>query len=607
MAYLGFTLCINYQNSIHNIYKVCISYNFMIESEENFENFVFEEALKNAISYKGKANPKALLGKIIPKFPFIKDDMSHYMNLIENICIQINNLSLSLQIEKLKELNPNFFEKKLDIPKEKKDGLPNMEVLEGEKVVVRFEPAPSGHLHLGHLFALVSNYEFKKKYGGKFILRIADTNPDNIDISNYEKVIEDVKWMCDGDVDEIVYQSDRLDIYYKYLRTLVELGEAYICTCDSEVFKSYTDASSACPHRENSIEKNIEMYDMMFNGKFKEGEAVIRAKGDLENKNPALRSFPLARINLNLHARAKNKYRVWPNMNLAVAIDDSLMGISHVIRGKDHEINMLRQMEIQKSLNLRSPKYFHFGRMKFEDINLSKTELTKLIEEKVYESWEDPRVPSLISHRKRAYKAEAFRKFILSLGISKRDSKINSIEYYKGLDFFNKQILEKEADRLFFVYNPRKISIINLDDISENEIKIPKHPEDKSRGFRHIKLENNYFIDFLDFEKFEEGDIIRLMHFANFRVVEKYDNELKLLFLSKDYDKNLNLKGNIHFVSKDAKKIILIMQDNSHLKGLVDNCDNLVKDKSFQFERFGFVKFDSIDENKNKIFYFTHR
>lgn len=556
-------------------------------NDSEFENFVFEQALENAVNYSGKSNPKALIGKCVPKFPEMKEDMAHFMNEINNIVEQVNEMNLDEQREKLLEINPDFFkqkeQKKEDNKNQKSDGLPNLSDAENG-VVVRMEPAPSGYMHLGHLFPIVANYETKRKYGGKFIVRIADTNPDNINIENYDKVIEDINWICENDIDEIFYQSDRLPLYYKYIRQIFEMEKAYVCECDGETFKAYTDAKEECPHAKMTQDLQEEMFEKFMKAEYNMGEAVLRFRTDITHKNPAMRSFSLARINTNKHARVGNKYKVWPTMHLAVAIDDIEMGMTHVIRGKDHEINMERQMLIHQVLGMKSPHYFHIGRMKFVDINLSKSDLTKKIEDRVYEGWDDPRVPSLVSYRKRGYKPEAFRKFILSLGISKRDSKITSEEYHKGLDYFNKQILETESDRFFFVHNPKKIHITNIDEYPEKEIQILKHPDHKERGYRHFELSGDYLIDSIDHDNIKVLDTIRLMHFANFKVTGKDENGLKVEFISKEYDKNLELKRNIHFVPfKENEKVIVVMQDNSRLKGVVEDLDNIKENANVQF------------------------
>ncbi len=574
--------------------------------EEKFESFVFIEALKNAINFNGKANPKALIGKCMPLFPEMKNDMAHYTNLINNITSQVNEINYEKQNKKLLELEPDFFKKSKEKPEKKeKELLPKLEDTD-KPIIVRIEPAPSGHLHLGHLFSIVANYEIKKKFNGKFILRIADTNPDNIDIKNYAYLIDDIKWVCDNDIDEVVYQSDRLQIYYKYLRDLIETCNAFVCYCDSEVFKSYIDSKQPCPHRELPHEEQIEHFNKFMNGEIKEKEAVVRFKSDIENKNPAMRAFSLARINENNHARVNKKYRVWPTMHLAVSIDDAVMGITHVIRGKDHEINMERQKMVHKALGFKSPHYFHTGRMKFEDAELSKSKLTELINDGKYDGWDDPRVPSIASYRKRGYKAEAFRKFIISLGISKRDSKITMEEYNKGLDYFNKQILEKISERYFFVHNPKTLRILNIEDYPDKEIEIAKHPDDKSKGYRKISIEKQVFIDSIDFDNLNEGDIFRMMYFGNFKVLEKQENVIMVEFVSKEYDKKLNIIRNIHFVPNENEKVTIIMQNNQRLVGITEPISKLKLNSSIQFERFGFVKYDRI-ENDSKLFYFSHR
>lgn len=578
-------------------------------NDREFEDFVFLQALENAVNFGGKANPKAMLGKVIPKFPEMKDDMAHYMNDIENIVKQVNGMDEKDQRRKLSALKPEALEKKEKKPLRNKYELPELKNVNG-KVRVRTEPAPSGRLHMGHIFNIIFNSEYKKKYGGEFLVRFGDTNPDNIDIKNYEAILDDIKWLTGDNVDEVYYQSDRLSTYYKYLRELLERGFAYVCTCDSDVFKVFNDSSESCPHRNLDSTEQIERYENMFNGHYKDGEVAIRFKGDIENKNPALRDFPLARINSNPHARVGTKYKVWPMLNLCVSIDDFDMKLTHVIRGKDHEINMERQLMVHKALGVKSPEYYHLGRMKFEDLILSKTLLSEKVESGEYDGWDDPRVPTVASYRRRGYKAEAFRNMVLAGGISKRDSRITDEEFHKALNFYNKQILEKEADRFSFVVNPKEVEITNINLYPDKEIVLPKHPDFKERGFRKIPIKNKYFIDGIDFENINKGDFIRLMHFANFKVLDKKEDKLELEFVSKDYDKNLKLARNIQFVPREHgehKHIEIIMQNNQPLKGITEDIDNPKPDTAMQFERFGFVKYDHTKEEGIKVFYFTHR
>ena len=575
-------------------------------NEEEFEEFVFTQALENAVSFEGKANPKALIGRAVAKFPDMKKDMNTYMSKINNIAEQINSFTVEEQKEKLLKLNPKFFTQTKE-KKVKKEGLPNLPNHEG-KLRVRFAPAPSGRLHIGHAYNIVYNSEYVKEYGGEFILRIEDTNPENINIENYDRIIEDVKWLTEDNVDEIYYQSDRIETYYKYLRTLVESGAAYVCECEAEEFKSFNDASAACPHREIPVDKQLENYEKFFNGKYKDGDAVLRFKADLTNKNPALRDFPIARMKSGEHTRVGTKYNFWPMYNFCAAIDDATMDINYVIRGKDGEINGQRQDMIKKSLGLKTCNYFHIGRVKFEDIELSKTKISERIKNKEYENWEDPRVPSLASYRKRGFRAEAFRKMIVAQGISKRDSRVSSEEYHKSLHYYNKQILEKEAERFFFVHNPKVVHIENRSEIKEKIIKCPKHPEDHSKGFRELEIGDHLYIDSIDFNELEVGDEFRLMHFGNFKILDKTKTALNIKFTSKEFSRDLPIKRNIHFVPyKDHEEIIIVLQDNSKLKGIAEKLDNFKEHDSVQFERFGFVNYIEKNDEKRKVFYFTQR
>ena len=574
-----------------------------------FETFVKQMAIENAILYKGTANPKALIGKVMPKFPDMKSDMKTYMQKINEIVQEVNDLGLEKQQELLNELNPNFHQEK-EQKNEKKTGLPDVpEELKDKPLITRFPPAPSGNLHIGHLFGLVYNYEYAKQSGGKFIMRIEDTNPENISIENYDALIRDAKWICEDDIAEIHYQSDRIEIYYEYLEKLFDSGSAYACTCDPEKFKELIEQSLPSPCRLLGIEEQKERLKKMMNGGYKEGEVVIRFKSDLNDKNPAMRDFSIARIKNDPHARVGDKYKLWPMYNLCTAIDDSIMNISYIIRGKDVEIGGLRQDLIKDALGLKKAPYFHYGKMKFIDLDLSKTKLTQKIKDKEFDGWDDPRLATIVAFKRRGYKAEAFRKCLVEMGMSKRDSKITKKDYLKTLDYFNKEIIDSTSKRVCCVFNPYKVSISNFDTLDFNTLEIQSHPEYPKLGTRALNVENDIFIEEQDAKRLQEGNIIRLMHFANFKVLSNENNELKLEFLSKAYNKELKLNANIQFVfENDSEEIVVINEENKELVGKCETLHELKEDESLQFERFGFVRFDRIGRNCNKKkFYFTQK
>lgn len=575
---------------------------------QNVKDAIYYAAIENAVLFKGKANPKALIGKIVPQFPEMKDDMKTLMQHINEIVTEVNSLGFEKQQEILLKKNPQFFEEKEEKNK-KKSKLPDVpKELEGKPLITRFPPAPSGNLHLGHLFGLVYNFVYAKESGGEMILRIEDTNPENISIENYNALIKDAQWLTDNSIKTIYYQSDRIELYYKYLKQLIEQGDAYVCEQDPEVFKELVDTKQTNECRELNSSIHLQRFESMKNSEYKEGQAVIRIKSDLEHKNPAMRDFALARVKYGNHARIGNKYSLWPMYNLCCAIDDSVMNISYIVRGKDLEIGALRQDMIKEKLGLKKSPYFHYGRMKFTDLELSKTKMSEQISQGIYDSWEDVRLPTINAFRKRGFKAQAFRILLVEMGMSKRDSKISSSEYMKSLEFFNKELIEPVSKRAFCVMNPKDINIVNFEEMKISKIQAPVHPANESLGKRTVQIDNSIVVEKQDTHNLKVGDIIRLMHFANFEIISNNEEILELKFISQAYSKELKLKTNIHFVNTNfCEKIELV---NTQNKKEINICEQLNYDLKFenylQFERLGYVKFEQ-EENGKKQFYFTQQ
>ncbi len=320
-----------------------------------------------------------------------------------------------------------------------REGLSELPNAKKGKVIMRFAPSPSGPLHVGHALTSSLSYLYVKKYGGKFYIRIEDTNPENILPEAYKMIESDCNWLFKKEA-EIIIQSYRMEIYYKYVEKLLKKNAVYVCTCSQNEFEKCVLEMKNCPCRISDSKKNNLRWKKMRDKKgFQPGDAVLRFKSEngMKDKNPAFRDFPLARINETKHPLQKNKYRVWPLMNLAVAVDDIELGITHAIRAKDHIDNAKRQEMIHKVLGKRSPWSGFLGRFKFTDIELSKTKIKKAIEEGKYSGWDDPRLPTLIALRKR-YKPEAFWRFAEQIGISENDKVMEKKDFFQLLDNFNK-------------------------------------------------------------------------------------------------------------------------------------------------------------------------
>lgn len=399
---------------------------------ENFKEKALGYALKNAILHEGKANQGAIISGLFAE-GLKKEEVKSVMKDVSEILKKVNSMTLKEQEKEFEKIKSNLSER------ETRNGLPEIPNAQNG-VVMRFAPAPSGPLHLGHVIGTLISSLFVKKYGGKFYVRIEDTNPEKIDKEAYKGIKEICDWLFEN-VHEYIIQSDRMEIYYRYAEKLIELNSAYVCTCSQEEFKKYSENKKDCPCRNLKLEETKKRWVKMLDKKgFKEGEAVLRFKSGMQNPNPAMRDFPLARINTHEHPRQKDKYRVWPLMNLAVPTDDIELGMTHIVRGKDHMDNAKRQAMIYKVLGKEEkiPWTFFMGRIKFTDIDLSKRKIKAAIDAGEFEGWEDARLPTLASLKKRGYKPEAFWKLAEHRGLSDVDKVMESKDIFKILDEFNK-------------------------------------------------------------------------------------------------------------------------------------------------------------------------
>jgi glutamyl-tRNA synthetase len=402
------------------------------------KKYIYAYALKNAIEYEGKAQAGSIISGLF-NCGLEKDKIKDVTPSINKILTEVNSWSIDKQKKE--------FEKYADLigHRPQRVGLPELPDVPKSGVIMRFAPSPSGPLHIGHIISNMISSLYVEKYGGKFYVRIEDTNPETTIPEAYKNIKEDCDWIF-GNVHEYIIQSDRIDIYYKYAEELIKKERAYVCTCPSEKFKKLVDNKKECPCRNLSSEENIKEWKKMIDKKgYKEGEAVLRFKtpnelGGIAHKNPAMRDFPLARINTKKHPRQGTKYRVWPLMNLSVSVDDIELKMTHMIRGKDHRDNAERQKMIFSVFNKKYPWTFFMGRIKFTDLDLSKRKIKKKIEEGEYSGFDDEKLPTIVSLRKRGYKPEAFAEFAKQRGLTQVDKLISQKEFFLVLDNFNKDM-----------------------------------------------------------------------------------------------------------------------------------------------------------------------
>ncbi|AEH24245.1 glutamate--tRNA ligase [Pyrococcus yayanosii] len=572
----------------------------------DIERLILKHALINAYQHGGRANPKAVIGKVLGENPELRPKAKEIIPLVNRIVEQVNALSLEEQEAKLREIYPEFFKAKKDKREEKK-GLPPLPKAEKGKVVTRFAPNPDGAFHLGNARAAILSHEYARMYDGKFILRFDDTDPKvkRPEPIFYEMIIEDLEWLGINP-DEIHYASDRLEIYYRYAEELIKMGKAYVCTCPPEEFRRLRDAGKPCPHRDEPVEVQLERWYKMLNGEYKEGEAVVRIKTDLNHPNPAVRDWPALRIidNPN-HPRTGNEYRVWPLYNFASAIDDHELGITHIFRGQEHAENETRQRYIYEYFGWEYPVTVHHGRLSIEGVILSKSKTRKGIEEGKYLGWDDPRLGTIRALRRRGIRPEAIRELIIGVGLKKSDATVS----WDNLAAINRKLVDPVANRYFFVADPIPMYIEGYDE--EFIAEIPLHPDHPERGKRRLVFRPGkpVYVSRDDLNLIKPGNFVRLKDLFNVEILEASEEGIEAKFHSVDYEVARE-KGwrMIHWVTDGKPCKVFVPQGDELLvrRGLLEADAAVNVDEVVQFERFGFVRIDDVTP-KEVVAIFAHK
>jgi glutamyl-tRNA synthetase len=585
---------------------------------ENTEinNIIWIYGLKNAVEFNGKANSKAVMGKLMMERPELRSKAKIYSNVIDKVITEINQIGIEEQRKKLLELEPSALDK--EEKREELKELPQLPKLEQyKKIIMRLAPYPSGALHIGNARMVILNNEYIKRHDGKLILFFDDTIGSPKSLRNSPKakyvlpeaynLIEDgLKWLG-VNYSDIYYKSDRLEIYYEYCEKLIRDNIAYVCFCEADVFRNkYKNLKKDCPHRNQSIEHNLREWKKMLNGKYHETEVVIRLKTGMDQKDPALRDQIIMRISEAEHPRVGNKYRVWPMLEFSWAIDDHLIEISHILRGMDLIKEDVIENFIWEHFKWEKAQFLHYGRINFTNLKLSKTESRNNIINGIYEGWDDPRTWSLQSLKMRGIEPEALKETLLDLGMSTTGINFDESWLYSK----NKDFIDGVSDRYFYVENPIKVEIRNVP-FSEYTAEPLLLPSDPKKGKRTIKVhsKNGILILFIaksDTEKFKTNKIIRLKDLVNIEI-ETVNLKKKLIhaqFHSFELNRDYSI---IQWVPEENKVQVNILKPNGLLsKGYGEvNLLNIPLKKPIQFERYGFVNPIRWDKNILKC-YFTH-
>lgn len=575
------------------------------EAKEIIKKFV----LLNALRYGGKASAKPVFGKLLGEYPQFRRKIKEISTIINDVVQESNNLSLEEQkaiVEK--EWPEALAEEKLEETKQLPP-LPN--VKKYKKIVTRFSPNPDFVLHLGSARAIILSHDYAKMYNGSFLLRFEDTDSKTKKpkLEFYDAVREDLKWLgCSWDKEFI--QSDRLPIYYEHAEELIKRGGAYVCTCERMVFQKKSRAKQSCPCRMMSPEDSLIRWNHMLDGSYFEGEAVVRVKTDLKHRNPAVRDWPALRIidqEKYSHPRVGSKYRVWPLYNFSTGIDDYLMGITHIIRGKEHLTNQTRQEFMYRHFGWEYPETLHYGRLKITGASLSKSEIVKGMDSGLYKSWDDPRLATLAALKRRGIMAGAIHSLIIDVGPKPQDI----VLAWKNLYSYNRKLIDPTAKRYFFVHDPIRMVVSSVP--HEFNAEVPLHPDHPEAGVRkfEVKPEDGkaaFLFSKYDLNLIEDKDAVRFMDLFNFKVEKIEETVVQATFLGDSYEEARNLGAPlIHWIPVDTGiSCEIVMADASVFKGVAEeSCRKLKSDEIIQFQRFGFVR---VDVNNGKLVaYFAHR
>jgi glutamyl-tRNA synthetase len=556
-------------------------------------------ALLNAVKFGGKANPRAVAGKAFSEDQSLKALAVEVFRLADEVVSEVNSMSTDAQKSMAESLGLSLVKAKVKQPEHTLPPLPNLEKY--GRVHVRFAPNPDSVIHLGNTRAAILSDEYAKMYKGLFTLRFEDTSPSIKPPvpEAYEIIRQDLRWL-EIRWDEEFIQSNRLPIYYEYARKLISLGGAYICKCTSESFRKRVTKKKPCPCRDLGVEEHLHRWENMLNGKTRMGGAVMRVKTDLAHPNPAIRDWPAMRIDTKAHPRIGKAYRVWPLYNFASAIDDHLMGITHILRGKEHEVNMHRQIYMYRYFGWSYPDAIHYGRLKIEGTVLSKSKIRQGIEDGVYKDWSDPRLGTIAALRKRGFLPETIRRLILEVGVKPSEAMIS----WDNLESINRKILDPLVKRFIFIKDPREFEIGGLD--KKYFAKIPFHPDHCDWGSRDLTVDaksNKILIQSTETTNFNEHPYFRLMNLFNVKV--DCANKGHIVSNSVADAKALGAPI-IQWLPADLHAPLrIIMPDAKTYSGAVDPM--VSKEElpcTFQFYRFGFVRV--YREKGRLIGYFAH-
>ena len=513
-----------------------------------------------------------------------------------------------------------------------------------KEIVTRFPPEPNGYLHIGHAKSIIYNYEIAKKYNGKFHLRFDDTNPQKENEEYVKSIIEDVDWLGVDYNNQVLFASNYFDKMYEYAILLIKKGLAYVCDLSQEEIKiyrgDYNNVGKNSPYRNRSIDENLTLFKEMKDGKYSNGEKTLRAKIDMSSPNINMRDPIIYRIAKITHHNTKDKWCIYPMYDFAHPLEDAIEGISHSLCTLEFEDHRPFYEWVVNNCDFKyPPRQIEFAKLYLTHVITGKRYIKELVDKKIVDGWDDPRLVTISALRRRGYTKESLKKFVELSGMSKANSSCD----YELLEYCIREDLKLKTKRMMAIIDPIKLVIENYEDDKNEILEIPYNVENEDLGIHKFTFSKELYIERDDFQinppnKFYRlfiGNEVRLMG-AYYVKATRYETDAngQVTTVYATYDKNTKqdgrpidrkVKGTIHFVDakncqkaefrlfynlidEDKNKInedgSLNLNENSLIKkyGFIEKeLSNAKNFESFQFIRNGYFNVDYKDSNENNL------
>ena len=451
-----------------------------------------------------------------------------------------------------------------------------------DTVHTRFPPEPNGYLHIGHAKSILLNYGLAKKYNGKLNLRFDDTNPTKEKSEFVESIKADVKWLGADWEDRLFFASDYFDQMYEAAVKLIKKGKAFVCDLTADQIREYrgtlTEPGKESPYRNRTVEENLQLFEEMREGKYGDGEKVLRAKIDMASPNMNMRDPVIYRVARMTHHNTGDKWCIYPMYDFAHPIEDAIEGVTHSICTLEFEDHRPLYDWVVKELEYpHPPKQIEFAKLYLTNVVTGKRYIKKLVEDGIVDGWDDPRLVSIAALRRRGFTPESIRKFVELCGVSKANSSVD----YAMLEYCIREDLKLKRPRMMAILDPIKLVIDNYPEGQVEYLEAPNNMENEELGTRKIPFSRELYIERDDFmaeppKKYKRlyiGNEVRLMN-AYFVTCTGYeaDDDGTIRVVHCIYDPETKggnapdgrkVKGTIHWVeASNAGKVEVRLYEN---------------------------------------------